>query len=105
MDYALKAILSPYHAWVRYFVGTPNNPHDLARTKLKEARAAFILATPNTKFRDDEDSANIMQAIAIKARKKNLRVILQLHYFRNKVSFRRFFSATLWEFANTLIST
>lgn len=87
MDYALKAILSPYHAWVRYFVGTPNNPHDLARTKLKEARAAFILATPNTKFRDDEDSANIMQAIAIKARKKNLRVILQLHYFRNKVSF------------------
>ncbi|CAH8611456.1 unnamed protein product [Schistosoma mattheei] len=90
LDYALKAILSPYHAWVRYFVGTPNNPHDLARTKLKEARAAFILATPNTKFRDDEDSANIMQAIAIKARKKNLRVILQLHYFRNKCLMNNF---------------
>ncbi|CAH8642082.1 unnamed protein product [Heterobilharzia americana] len=90
LDYALKAILSPYHAWVRYFVGTPNNPHDLARTKLKEARAAIVLATPNTKFRDDEDGANIMQAIALKARKKNLRVILQLHNFRNKCLMNNF---------------
>ncbi|GAA51697.1 calcium-activated potassium channel subunit alpha-1 [Clonorchis sinensis] len=84
IDFALKAILSHFHAWVRYFVGTPNNPQDLQRTKMRDARAAIVLATPNAKHRDAEDGANIMQAIALKARKKTLRVVVQLHNFKNK---------------------
>ncbi|KER30533.1 hypothetical protein T265_03018 [Opisthorchis viverrini] len=81
----LRPLLSPFHAWVRYFVGTPNNPQDLQRTKMRDARAAIVLATPNAKHRDAEDGANIMQAIALKARKKTLRVVVQLHNFKNKV--------------------
>ncbi|CAL8084795.1 unnamed protein product [Calicophoron daubneyi] len=90
IDLALKAIISHYHAWVHYFVGTPNNPQDLARTKMKVARAAIVLATPNSRKRDTEDGANIMQAIALKARKKTLRVVLQLHNFRNKCLINNF---------------
>ncbi|KAA3680988.1 potassium large conductance calcium-activated channel subfamily M alpha member 1 [Paragonimus westermani] len=90
IDLALKAILSHFHAWVRYFVGTPNNPRDLTRTKMKDARAAIVLATPNTKHRDAEDGANIMQAISLKAQKKTLRVVLQLHNFRNKCLINNF---------------
>ncbi|VDP85816.1 unnamed protein product [Echinostoma caproni] len=90
IDLALKAILSHYHAWVRYFVGTPNNPQDLARAKMQDARAAIVLATPNAKRRDADDAANIMQAISLKARKKTLRVVVQLHNFRNKCLINNF---------------
>ncbi|CAH8497885.1 unnamed protein product [Dicrocoelium dendriticum] len=90
IDLALKAILSHFHAWVRYFVGSPNNPRDLARTKMKDARAAIVLATPNSTDRDAEDGANIMQAIALKSQKKTLRVVLQLHNFRNKCLINNF---------------
>ncbi|TPP67684.1 Calcium-activated potassium channel subunit alpha-1 [Fasciola gigantica] len=84
-------ILRPhYHAWVRYFVGTPNNPQDLARAKMQDARAAIVLATPNAKRRDADDAANIMQAISLKARKKTLRVVVQLHNFRNKCLINNF---------------
>lgn len=53
---------------------------------MQDARAAIVLATPNAKRRDADDAANIMQAISLKARKKTLRVVVQLHNFRNKVN-------------------
>ncbi|VEL29684.1 unnamed protein product [Protopolystoma xenopodis] len=84
-DLELKAILSKYHAWVHYFVGTPNNPQDLARVNLRDARAAIVLATPSSSRSEEEDGANIMQAITLKAQRERLRVMVQLHHFRNKV--------------------
>ncbi|KAL3316348.1 hypothetical protein Ciccas_005009 [Cichlidogyrus casuarinus] len=90
IDLALKAILTKYHAWTHYFNGTPNNPQDLSRISLRDARAAIVLAAPNSKFSEEEDGANIMQAITLKAQRERLRVLVQLHHSRNKSMLHNF---------------
>lgn len=81
----MKAILTKYVAWVKYYQGTPNDPQDLARICFRNAQGALVLATPNSNKSNDEDGANIMQAIALKAHSERIRVLVQLHHFSNKV--------------------
>ncbi|VDK34999.1 unnamed protein product, partial [Dibothriocephalus latus] len=81
---ALKSILTRYKAWANYFQGTPNNPQDLTRVCYRTAHGAIVLATPNSSCSNDEDGANIMQAIALKSHSDNIRVLVQLNHFSNK---------------------
>lgn len=82
----MRAILTKYNAWVKYFQGTPADPQDLARICFRSSAGAMVLATPNSLNSGDEDGANIMQAIALKAHSQRIRVLVQLHHFKNKVS-------------------
>ncbi len=81
----MRAILTKYNAWVKYYRGTPNDPQDLARICFRSAQGGLVLATPNSSQSSEEDGANIMQAIALKAHSERIRVLVQLHHFRNKV--------------------
>ncbi|VDN96425.1 unnamed protein product [Rodentolepis nana] len=90
IDLALRAILTKYNAWVKYFQGTPADPQDLARICFRSSAGAMVLATPNSSRSSDEDGANIMQAIALKAHSERIRVLVQLHHFRNKCLLENF---------------
>ncbi|VDL37045.1 unnamed protein product [Hymenolepis diminuta] len=90
IDLAMRAILTKYNAWVKYFQGTPADPQDLARICFRSSAGAMVLATPNSSNSGDEDGANIMQAIALKAHSQRIRVLVQLHHFKNKCLLENF---------------
>ncbi|VDD75818.1 unnamed protein product [Mesocestoides corti] len=90
IDLAMRAILTKYNAWVKYYQGTPADPQDLARICLRSSQGALVLATPNSSKSSDEDGANIMQAIALKAHSQRIRVLVQLHHFKNKCLLHNF---------------
>ena len=87
----MRAILTKYNAWVKYYQGTPADPQDLARICFRSSQGALVLATPNSARSVDEDGGNIMQAIALKAHSQRIRVLVQLHHFKNKARFVDFF--------------
>ncbi|KAH9282204.1 Calcium-activated potassium channel subunit alpha-1 [Echinococcus granulosus] len=84
IDLAMRAILTKYNAWVKYYQGTPADPQDLARICFRSSQGALVLAKPNSNRSVDEDGGNIMQAISLKAHSERIRVLVQLHHFKNK---------------------
>ncbi|KAL5970219.1 Calcium-activated potassium channel subunit alpha-1 [Taenia solium] len=84
LDLAMRAILTKYNAWVKYYQGTPADPQDLARICFRSSQGALVLAKPNSNRSVDEDGGNIMQAISLKAHSERIRVLVQLHHFKNK---------------------
>jgi len=64
---------------------TPTNVNIL---QVKTASAVLILANRRAVNEDDEDTANIMRATAIKNYREDTRIIIQLLQYRNKVVVR-----------------
>jgi len=60
-------------------------PNDVETLQVKSASAVLILANRCAASEDDEDTANIMRATAVKNFREDTRVIIQLLQYRNKV--------------------
>jgi hypothetical protein len=61
---------------------------DLSRVKIDEADACIVLANKYSIDPDAEDAANIMRVISIKNYSSDIRVIVQLMQYHNKVCLR-----------------
>ena len=62
---------------------------DLTRVKVEDADACLVLANKYSSDPDAEDAANIMRVISIKNYSSDIRVIVQLMQYHNKVSEQR----------------
>ncbi|RCN31458.1 hypothetical protein ANCCAN_22758 [Ancylostoma caninum] len=58
---------------------------DLSRVKVSDADACLVLANKYSTNPDAEDAANIMRVISIKNYSSDIRVIVQLMQYHNKV--------------------
>ena len=85
-DLELEGLLKRQHTRIKYFQGSLMNAVDLERAKVHEADACLVLANKYCPDPDAEDAANIMRVISIKNYWDNIRVIIQLMQYHNKVS-------------------
>ena len=58
---------------------------DLSRVKVDDADACIVLANKYSSDPDAEDAANIMRVISVKNYSSEIRVIVQLMQYHNKV--------------------
>ena len=84
-DLELEGLLKRQHTRIKYFQGSLMNAVDLERAKVHEADACLVLANKYCPDPDAEDAANIMRVISIKNYSDNIRVIIQLMQYHNKV--------------------
>lgn len=63
--------------------------------QVHEADACLVLANKYCQDPDAEDAANIMRVISIKNYSDDIRVIIQLMQYHNKVSYIRFTDSDL----------
>ena len=87
-DLELEGLLKRQHTRIKYFQGSLMNAVDLERAKVHEADACLVLANKYCPDPDAEDAANIMRVISIKNYSDNIRVIIQLMQYHNKVERR-----------------
>jgi len=69
---------------------------DFRWTQIKEADACLVLANKYCEDPDAEDAANILRVISIKNYHDNIKVIIQLLQYHNKVSLSQMFSIRMW---------
>lgn len=81
----MESIIKRYSTKVKYFIGTVMNIDDLERIQANQASACLILANKEQFDSTSDDSANIMRVISLKNYNPNLRILLQLLRYHNKV--------------------
>jgi len=81
----MESVIKRYSTKVKYFVGTIMNINDLARIQADKAAACLILANKEHFDSNSDDSANIMRVISLKNYNPNVRILLQLLRYDNKV--------------------
>lgn len=64
------------------YYSSSNLPDDI---QIRDATACLILADRNASDPSEEDAANIMRATSIKNYDPNIRIIIQLLQYQNKV--------------------
>lgn len=90
-DLELEGLFKRHFTKVEFFTGTVMDSFDLTRVKVDEADACLVLANKYSSDPDAEDAANIMRVISIKNYSSDIRVIVQLMQYHNKVSLITFF--------------
>uniref|UniRef100_A0A1I8GQ39 BK_channel_a domain-containing protein n=1 Tax=Macrostomum lignano TaxID=282301 RepID=A0A1I8GQ39_9PLAT len=83
-DLEFQGLLKRHFRKLTFFEGTIMSPNDCARVALDSAEAAVVLANKYAEDPDEEDSTNIMRAIAIKNAAPGQRCIVQLLRQRNR---------------------
>uniref|UniRef100_A0A1I8H048 Ion_trans_2 domain-containing protein n=1 Tax=Macrostomum lignano TaxID=282301 RepID=A0A1I8H048_9PLAT len=83
-DLEFQGLLKRHFRKLAFFEGTIMSPNDCARVALDSAEAAVVLANKYAEDPDEEDSTNIMRAIAIKNAAPGQRCIVQLLRQRNR---------------------
>ena len=81
----LQALMKRHFTKVQFFRGTVMNSRDLCRVKVSEADACLVIANKNADDPHAEDMANIMRVIAVKNYCQNIRIIVQLLCYSNKI--------------------
>ncbi|CAF0827923.1 unnamed protein product [Brachionus calyciflorus] len=84
-DLDLEALFKKNFTQVKFLQGSVMNPKDLERAKIKKADAVLILANKESISPDNEDEANIMRVISIKNFHPNVKIIIQLLQYHNKM--------------------
>ena len=59
---------------------------DMKLIKLPQTNIAVILSLPFSSTPTDDDFDNIMTAISLKAQRAQLKTVVQMHLYSNKVS-------------------
>ncbi|ESO12317.1 hypothetical protein HELRODRAFT_158810 [Helobdella robusta] len=86
-DLELEGLFKRHFTQVKFFQGTVMDANDLHRTNVKEADACLVLANKYCEDPDAEDAANILRVISIKNYHDDIKVIVQLLQYHNKVKF------------------
>jgi hypothetical protein len=84
-DLELEGLFKRHFTKVEFFTGTVMDSIDLSRVKVDEADGCLVLANKYSSDPDAEDAANIMRVISIKNYSADIRVIVQLMQYHNKV--------------------
>ncbi|RCN39937.1 hypothetical protein ANCCAN_14118 [Ancylostoma caninum] len=84
-DLELEGLFKRHFTKVEFFTGTVMDSLDLSRVKVSDADACLVLANKYSTNPDAEDAANIMRVISIKNYSSDIRVIVQLMQYHNKV--------------------
>ena len=74
-----------FAAWVHRFDGSIVKPSNVEKVRLSEASGVIVLSKLKAEDLDEEDSANLMNIMAIKIACADMPVIVLLNRFKNKV--------------------
>lgn len=85
----LRAILRSYYTRVQYVLGSVLKAKDLAKAKIEECAAVFILAEKHCEYPEREDQENLLRLVSIKNTTSSIPVTIQvlLSASKNKVKF------------------
>ncbi|KAL1228596.1 Calcium-activated potassium channel [Trichinella spiralis] len=103
-DLELEGLFKRHFTKVEFFQGTVMDSVDLTRVKIDEADACLVLANKYSPDPDAEDAANIMRVISIKNYSADIRVIVQLMQYHNKVIIV-LFVLFFWYFCGIFLTT
>lgn len=82
----LRVVFKQFAAWIHRFDGSLVNPSNISKVRLSDAAGIIVLSKLKTEDPDEEDSANLMNIMAIKVACPDMRIIVLLHRYKNKVS-------------------
>lgn len=88
-DAELRAILRSYYTRVQYVMGSVLKAKDLAKAKIEECAAVFILAEKHCEHPEREDQENLLRLVSIKNTTRSIPVTIQvlLSASKNKVQY------------------
>jgi hypothetical protein len=84
-DLELEGLFKRHFTQVKFLQGSVMNTNDLMRAKTEDCDCVLVIANKYCTDPDAEDAANIMRVISIKNFCDNIRVIIQLMQYHNKV--------------------